>query len=846
MIELRTLGGLDLHDAQGRELRVILAASKPAALLTYLAIASPRGFHRRDKLLALLWPELDQEHARGALRQALHVIRHSMTAGALLTEGDDAIALDRDLFWCDAVAFELLLDGGKKEEAMALYRGALLDGFHLSGCLEFERWLEDERRRLGQRAAEATWSLAEQALAEGRTAQATQWGRRALAFSPDDEGVLRRVIELLDSLGDRAGAIREYEAFSQRLYEDYEAEPAPETTALIEAVRAREQANGRVLPSPPLTKQPVDAVLASVTTQTRTSLRTRGRAAAAIVVLGAIAAVGAAIMRNGRGEAPDLDPRLVLVRPFSNETGRPDLERLGNMAADWISQGLAETGVARVVHTAPVGADAGIDPAIAPARAGSIHRAGTTVSGSFYSIGDSVSFQVQVIESASGEVLARVGPVLASVRDPRAGVEELRQRTTGALASVVDPLLASWVPATRPPPSYEAYQLFAQGLDLFFAAPFFGSPRDRAAYYLPATDYFRRAADLDSTYVLPLLWEVDAHWNIDGGPGADSTLDDLTGRRDALTRWEQNLLDAHLARRDGDRLRRYAALSRMVAMTPGSEWNYQLAEVAANLGRFEEAATLLEEVTDQGWLTVWPIYWRLLTKVRHLAGQYERELQDVRSWRVRFPEAVWSNPEVAPLAALGRVDEALALASTPGDFVLLVSELFAHGHHEAAQSVIRDNLPQVDLTDPNRGGPGIPWWAATYFKARVLFLTGRLAEAEDLLRPIVEERPRDWRSWTLLVEVVLAKGDREEAVRIVNHVAELETGMPELKASNTVKILMLLGDRAGAVEMIRPMFDRQRTPVYLLQAFHRKGVPQSMLDYAPFQELVGWPPPLPN
>ena len=94
----------------------------------------------------------------------------------------------------------------------------------------------------------------------------------------------------------------------------------------------------------------------------------------------------------------------------------------------------------------------------------------------------------------------------------------------------------------------------------------------------------------------------------------------------------------------------------------------------------------------------------------------------------------------------------------------------------------------------------------------------------------------------------MAKGDREEAVRIANHVAELETGMPELKASNTVKILMLLGDRSGAVDMIRPLFAQQRTPVYfLLQVLHRKGpVPQSMADYPPFRELVGWPPPAPN
>ena len=248
MIEFRTLGGLDLHDAQGRELRAIFSAPKRAALLTYLAIATPRGFHRRDTLLALLWPELDQEHARGALRQALHLIRRSMTDGALLAEGDDEIALDREVFWCDAVAFEQLLDKGSVEEALALYRGELLEGFHLSGCLEFEHWLEDERRRLEGRAAHAAWSLVEQAEAQGNLAKAGEWARRATGFVPDDEAALRRLLALLDRAGDRAGAIREYEAFAKRLREEYEAEPAPETTALIESVRAREQRNGAGAP----------------------------------------------------------------------------------------------------------------------------------------------------------------------------------------------------------------------------------------------------------------------------------------------------------------------------------------------------------------------------------------------------------------------------------------------------------------------------------------------------------------------------------------------------------------------------------------------------------------------
>ena len=119
-------------------------------------------------------------------------------------------------------------------------------------------------------------------------------------------------------------------------------------------------------------------------------------------------------------------------------------------------------------------------------------------------------------------------------------------------------------------------------------------------------------------------------------------------------------------------------------------------------------------------------------------------------------------------------------------------------------------------------------------------------EAENVLRPHLEEYPTRWRSWGLLVEVILAKGDREEAIRISNHVAELEARVPGIEASGRALTLMHLGDRAGAVEALRPLF-AQRKPVYLLRNFHRfGGVPQTVVDYAPLRELVGWPPPAPN
>jgi serine/threonine-protein kinase len=89
VIELRTLGGVDLQGPERRELRSIVAGPKRLALLAYLALQSPAGFQRRDTLLGLFWPELDQEHARNALRNARWVgdSRRETCSGGELRRG---------------------------------------------------------------------------------------------------------------------------------------------------------------------------------------------------------------------------------------------------------------------------------------------------------------------------------------------------------------------------------------------------------------------------------------------------------------------------------------------------------------------------------------------------------------------------------------------------------------------------------------------------------------------------------------------------------------------------------------------------------------------------------------
>ena len=93
MIQLRTLGAVDLRTSQGGEADAVLRQPKRLAILAYLAADTPRRFHRRDSLLALFWPDLDEEHARAALRRSLHFLRQGLGPEVLESRGDEEVAV---------------------------------------------------------------------------------------------------------------------------------------------------------------------------------------------------------------------------------------------------------------------------------------------------------------------------------------------------------------------------------------------------------------------------------------------------------------------------------------------------------------------------------------------------------------------------------------------------------------------------------------------------------------------------------------------------------------------------------------------------------------------------------
>jgi len=254
MLKLHLLGSVDLLDA-GRDVTPVLRRPKSLALLAYLACARPRGFHRRDALLALFWPDLDQAHARNALRQNVHSLRHVLGAELVVGRGEEELSVERSRVWCDVPEFEELLDASNAEAAVALYRGELLRGFHMSGSGDFEQWLDQERKHLAQRALAATLDLSKEAERTGDRVVAASWAKRAIEIAPYDESALRRLLRLLDHAGRRADAVRDYEDFADRLALDLDVAPSPETRALIETIRARVEPQvfvsaGDLLPRP--------------------------------------------------------------------------------------------------------------------------------------------------------------------------------------------------------------------------------------------------------------------------------------------------------------------------------------------------------------------------------------------------------------------------------------------------------------------------------------------------------------------------------------------------------------------------------------------------------------------
>ena len=186
---LRTLGRLDIS-RDGRSVQSINAQPKRLAVLTYLVFEASDRFVRRDVLMAMFWPESDVHRARNALNQTVHRLRASLGSDVLIGRGREELGIAPGSIWCDAVTLRDASREASRELAEELYRGPFLQGFHISGSPDFERWVEDTRRSLAQRAEQGRPG------AEHRTAGGRELESTSTMPAPDNAQVERRVADL--------------------------------------------------------------------------------------------------------------------------------------------------------------------------------------------------------------------------------------------------------------------------------------------------------------------------------------------------------------------------------------------------------------------------------------------------------------------------------------------------------------------------------------------------------------------------------------------------------------------------------------------------------------------------
>ena len=379
----------------------------------------------------------------------------------------------------------------------------------------------------------------------------------------------------------------------------------------------------------------------------------------ALVIL-AVAGVLVAWLVTRDSEPMELAPRRVVVAALDNLTGVPDLDQIGSMAADWITQGLQASGHVETVptHTArhaeryleeEGGAIARADPITALARS---TGAGLVVSGTLYRQGDSLHVQLQLIDAREGRVAAALAPILGPMDDPMVAVAEARSRTMGLLAVHLDRRIATAPGSSASPPDYRAYQKFDTGLSLYSRYEF-----------EQALEQFRAAREADPEFLQAWLFESLMLSNLNRWAEADTLLALVADQSAGLSPYDRHWLEFRRFLVAGDRPRALQAIASAAELAPISKASYNLAVEAMENGRLDIATQAIENLkAHRGPMLGSVLYLRVAATVYHLAGLREEERWALDEMARDFPDHFWRPPlEAAALAASGRYRDAAAI-----------------------------------------------------------------------------------------------------------------------------------------------------------------------------------------
>ena len=160
---LTLLGPWDLRGPDDERVSSVLSQPKRLCLLAYLALAARPV--SRATLVALFWPESDEERARNALSQAIFHLRRSLSKTAVESVEGDRLFVSPDLLWCDARHFLARAgtaptppeDGWSAADvdiARSVQDGAdFFEGWNADDAQSLQEWVDGVRRRVREHAS---------------------------------------------------------------------------------------------------------------------------------------------------------------------------------------------------------------------------------------------------------------------------------------------------------------------------------------------------------------------------------------------------------------------------------------------------------------------------------------------------------------------------------------------------------------------------------------------------------------------------------------------------------------------------------------------------------------------
>jgi DNA-binding SARP family transcriptional activator/TolB-like protein len=502
---LTTFGSVRVCTTAGGDVDSLIAQPRRVALLVYLALTQPRGFHRRDTLLALFWPEYDEQRARNALSQAVHFLRRALGAEVIVSGADDQLRVDPELVWCDVLAFDAALDAGQTSDALEFYRGPFLEGFHFSGAAaELDRWVDTERDRLGRRYARALQQMADEREAAGDHAGAVAWHRQLAAHDPLSSRAALGLIRALAAGGETAGAIQHARVHETLLRAELQAPADAAISAFVRELQARDDRrtptmNERSSPNtvavtPPAAHMPAPPPNAGVSVVRRWRAKQVGLALAGMLV------VFLAFLPLTSGTQLAATPRIgcIAVLPIENLSRDSALEYFADALTDAAITELAHYEQPRVISRSSV---MQFKRARKPLpEIGRALNCDGIIAGSITRVGPVIHMDAQLLYAPADRHLWA-----QSYEQDTSRTLVLERQVVDAVARHVQ--LLTGIDARVAPPSRRVepvvHQLYLRGRDAF---------RSRnAASLRQAAALYQKAIALDTSFALPYAGLADVY-----------------------------------------------------------------------------------------------------------------------------------------------------------------------------------------------------------------------------------------------------------------------------------------------------------------------------------------------